>query len=58
LTELSLTELNNSGVIKFSQKLKMAAVRHLELLCGKAGPLTKSNWWPETCAQISCRFIL
>ena len=47
---------NSTGgwVIKLCQKFKMTAVRHLELLCSNAGPLTKSNWRPETCVQISC----
>jgi len=35
----------------------MTAVRHLELLCGNAGPSTNSNWWPEACVQISCRSV-
>jgi len=45
-------------LFKFCQNFKMAAVRHLELMCGNAGPHTKSNWWPETRVQISCRSIL
>ena len=51
---------NSTGawVIKFCQKFKMPVVRHLELLCGNAGPPMKSNWWPETCVQISYRFFL
>jgi len=34
-------------VIKFSQKYKMAAVRHLELLFGNAEPPTKYAWCSE-----------
>jgi len=36
----------------------MVSVRHLELMCGNAGPPMKSNWWPETCVQISCWSVL
>jgi len=36
----------------------MAAVRHLELMRGNAGPHTKSNRWPEICVQISCWSVL
>jgi len=35
--------LNRGRVIKFCKKIKMAAVRHLELLCGNTEPLTKSH---------------
>jgi len=35
----------------------MAAVRHIELMCGNARPPMKSNWWPKTCVQISSRSV-
>jgi len=34
-------------LLKFVQKFKMAAVRHLELLFGYSGPPTKFSCWPE-----------
>ena len=42
-------------LLKYFQKFKMAAVRHLKLLFGYSRPPTKFYCWPEACVQIWCR---